>query len=188
MSRIRIQRLISDEQDLQAFIEKGWSRWVDVLEREGQPPSTYLVSLKVPGVEALARGRRLREDRGRRGPFVIRHEHRVRLTLPREYPFRPPQVTFTEKHLHPNIYPNGRLCWGIADEASWWRGGDGLGTLIERLLYILVGLPECTNPRSPANADAVDPYVKNADLFPLARLDAQQPSDPDGLRFREITP
>jgi ubiquitin-protein ligase len=123
-----------------------------------------------------------------RGPFVVRETHDIRLVLPREYPFRPPQVTFLNPHLHPNIYPNGRLCWGIADDTGWWRGGDGLGTLVERLLQIVVGVPECTNPRSPANPDAVDPYVSNVELFPLLALDRLSGPPKDAVRFREIGP
>lgn len=187
MSRIRITRLINDERDLETFLDRGWRAYVEVAERNGYPPSSYVLKLRVPGIESLAR-RKVPEGREKRGPFVIRDEHAVRLTLPNEYPFRPPQVTFLDTHLHPNIYPNGRLCWGIADEASWWRGGDGLGTLVERLLHIVIGLPECTNPRSPANPDAVVPYVKNVELFPLMNLDHVGAEPRKDLTFRELGP
>jgi hypothetical protein len=187
MTRIRIERLLSDERDLDAFVARGWSRHVQILERSGQPPSSYQLRLLVPGVERLA-ARTEREGVTVKGPFVLRHHHDVRVTMGEAYPLRPPQVTFLDTHLHPNIYGNGRLCWGLADDASWWRGGDSLGTLVERLVHLVVGVPDCTNPRSPANPEAVRPYVENAALFPLLAIAAQPEQPRQRPRFRELTP
>lgn len=173
MSQIRILRLENDALDLEAWLSRGGSRYAQVLEREGRPPTRWRLRLEVPGVVGASTVH-LEENRpGHRslGPLRIREHHQVRITIPEDYPLRPPVVHFEEGLFHPNVFASGRLCWGIAEsDASWWRGGEGLGLLVERLLAIVVGSRECTNLRSPAELRAVSVYAENAGLFPLATV------------------
>lgn len=194
MSRIRILRLESDAADLEAWLGRGGARFVSVLERSGLPPSSWRLELRVPGVEGPADGLLLGTGCRRIGSFAVRERHEVRLEMPGDFPFRPPVVQFLTPLFHPNVFPGGRLCWGVAEnDFRWWRGGDGLGTIVERLLHIVVGEPQCTNPFSPANREAVKPYREHARNFPLARIEvpgaaAATPAEVPALRFREAAP
>jgi ubiquitin-protein ligase len=186
MSRIRLLRLESDEIELKDWLDRRGSAWVRILEATGRPPSQWRLELRVPGVERLMPLGGGGEGRWRAGPFQLRGRHEVLLEMPGDYPFRPPFVRFIDPLFHPNVFPSGRLCWGIAEnDSSWWRGGDPLGTLVERLLHLVVGDPQCTNPRSPANREAVEPYLRHADLFPLQVFQAPAGPGPRPLRFRE---
>src|SRR5688572_25416885 len=42
-----------------------------------------------------------------KGKFVLS------ISLPEEYPFKPPQITFETKVYHPSVGTNGEICLGI---------------------------------------------------------------------------
>lgn len=43
----------------------------------------------------------------------------LRINFPREYPLRPPTVTFTTPIYHPNVGPEGRVCLPIISNQHW---------------------------------------------------------------------
>ena len=56
----------------------------------------------------------------------------LRINFPREYPLRPPTVTFTTPIYHPNVDPEGRVCLPITSNQHWkpytkaYQGGRGV--------------------------------------------------------------
>lgn len=180
MSLIRLRRLRSDREALDRLLAEPIGRHVTITETWGTPPNAYRLSFDVPGIARMAGLETGGDGLEQEGPFLLRRTHEVLMRFPAEYPFRPPEVAFTDGLFHPNVYPNGRLCWGQAEEDSrWWRGGEGLDTLIERLLQITVGDPMCVNPKSPANVDAVVPYRDHATRFPLAPIVRTRQANPE---------
>lgn len=170
MSLIRVQRLTNDERELRAFLEGPGAAHCELMESEGRPADRFRLLLKVPGVVASA-ATALRSDARLDGALQIRDQHRVDVQFPADHPFRPPVVVFLDGLFHPNVYPTGRLCWGIADtDRTWWRGGEGFPTLIERLLHLIVGRRDCVNPNSPAQPVAVPVWTAHAARFPLLEI------------------
>lgn len=96
-----------------------------------------------------------------------------------KYPYSPPDIYFTSKLLHPNVYLNtdnsmepginGKLCisilheghdpYGHEDDASRWTPAHNIGTIL-RSTYTLFYEPACD---SPANIDASNLYIRNRD-------------------------
>jgi ubiquitin-protein ligase len=91
-------------------------------EARGALPESYDVELKVKGL-AL-------EDRR----LVERNEHRFEVYLHRDYPRRPPVITWQTPVFHPNLLGperNGGVCIGS------WRASEGLADLIRRLVDLV---------------------------------------------------
>ena len=63
--------------------------------------------------------------------------HRFRLELPKEYPLKPPVITWLTDISHPNIVANipGAVCASIIGEA--WRPNLRLASVVNALYYIL---------------------------------------------------
>eukprot|EP00467_Chlorarachnion_reptans_P020580 CAMPEP_0114525026 /NCGR_PEP_ID=MMETSP0109-20121206/22186_1 /TAXON_ID=29199 /ORGANISM="Chlorarachnion reptans, Strain CCCM449" /LENGTH=170 /DNA_ID=CAMNT_0001706543 /DNA_START=26 /DNA_END=538 /DNA_ORIENTATION=+ len=85
------------------------------------------------------------------------------LDFPKEYPSKPPKMTFTTKGFwHPNVHKDGKVCISILHEAKEdqfntqekmsekWRPILG----IESILVSVVSLLSDPNLESPANIDA----------------------------------
>ena len=84
------------------------------------------------------------------------------LTFPLDYPNSPPQMKFTTKMFHPNIYPDGRVCISILhppgtdkfneQEKAEERWRPSLGA--EEILLSVISMLNDPNCDSPANIDA----------------------------------
>ena len=87
---------------------------------------------------------------------------RAILTFPDDYPNSPPQMKFTTKMWHPNIYQDGRVCISILhppgtdkfneQEKAEERWRPSLGA--EEILLSVISMLNDPNPDSPANIDA----------------------------------
>lgn len=67
----------------------------------------------------------------------------VELTLPSNYPFKPPVVTFKTKIYHPNISndspPNsGMMCLGMLKDSEW-KPSTKMGAVLEFTRQLLKG-------------------------------------------------
>lgn len=124
-------------------------------EAEGDPPESYEVEIKAPGL--ALNGRRL----------VERDDHRFKVYLHRDYPRRPPVITWQTPIYHPNLLGperNGGVCIGA------WRASESLPDLIERLADLV-------SYRSFSLEDALD-----TDAASWARRFSLKP----GFDFREV--
>jgi ubiquitin-conjugating enzyme E2 G1 len=82
------------------------------------------------------------------------------LSIPKEYPLRPPQVKFTTKLFHPNVYTDGKLCISILHEgkdefgyehiSERWNPSHSVNSILMSILSII----SSPNFESPANVDA----------------------------------
>ncbi|GAM86686.1 hypothetical protein ANO11243_047050 [Dothideomycetidae sp. 11243] len=103
------------------------------------------------------------------------------MSFPRDYPFRPPEFRLTRPLLHPNIYPDGRLCISILHPP----GDDAMsGELaserwspaqrVESVLISVLSLLDDAELSSPANVDAGVLLRKNPDAYKeLVRRDVE---------------
>lgn len=93
-----------------------------------------------------------------------RDQHLVKVTLPGDYPRKPPEVHMisSPQPFHPNWYKNSKWCYGT------WNMSEGLGHHVIRMIRTLQYDKEITNENSPANTDANKWYMenKNSNLFP----------------------
>ncbi|MDQ3824016.1 MAG: hypothetical protein M3321_12335 [Actinomycetota bacterium] len=115
----RERRLLADLRHMDELGESGRLTF----RAEGNPPETYQVLLSVPG---LAR----RAD----GTLAVRNLHRFMLYLHRDYPRRPPVVTWLTPVFHPNLLPperNGGACIGR------WSASESLADLCTRLADVV---------------------------------------------------
>ncbi len=97
------------------------------------------------------------------GPYDTIFEGAVfkgKLIFPKEYPNRPPQLTFISDIYHPNIYKDGKVCisilhegedeFGYEDSSERWSPTHTVNSI---MMSIVSMLPD-PNLESPANIDA----------------------------------
>ncbi len=70
------------------------------------------------------------------------------LNFSEEYPNKPPDVRFTSKMFHPNIYNDGQICLDILK--SQWSPVYDVSAILTSIQSLLCD----PNPKSPANAEA----------------------------------
>lgn len=93
------------------------------------------------------------------------------ITFPQNYPFSPPEVKFTSKLFHPNVYKDGKVCisilhegvdeYGYEDSSERWSPVQTIGTIFLSIIS-LFHAPNCD---SPANVDASVMYKKDLKEF-----------------------
>jgi len=98
---------------------------------------------------------------------------RAILTFPDDYPNSPPQMQFTTKMWHPNIYKDGKVCISILhppgtdkfneQEKAEERWRPSLGA--EEILLSVISMLNDPNPDSPANIDAAVMFRNNREEY-----------------------
>jgi ubiquitin-conjugating enzyme E2 G1 len=93
------------------------------------------------------------------------------LSIPKEYPHKPPQVKFTTKLFHPNVYTDGKLCISILHEGidttgyenklERWSPLNNIRTIFISIISLLYD----PNAESAANIDAAKLWRENKDAY-----------------------
>jgi ubiquitin-protein ligase len=83
----------------------------------------------------------------------------LNITLPENYPFSPPIVSFTSNIWHPNVGISGNICLDIL-QGNWTPAL----TLLQVLLSISSFLND-PNPSSPLNREAGKQYTSNREEY-----------------------
>lgn len=158
---VRELRLEADHEAMVGFHSRVLS-WT--ICGDSDPPDTYRITYLLRSIVGF-----------KNGTPIYRSRHEVDISLPEEYPRRPPIVNLVTRPyvLHPNIYTSGRFCI----EDRWRPVGMYLDTVCE-LVGQLIAYQKM-NLRSAANRDSQL----------LAWLDANQgnpdlvPTDPSQIRL-----
>uniref|UniRef100_A0A8C2UT39 E2 ubiquitin-conjugating enzyme n=2 Tax=Chinchilla lanigera TaxID=34839 RepID=A0A8C2UT39_CHILA len=79
---------------------------------------------------------------------------RLRLDFPREYPFRPPRVTFITRIYHPNVDEQGQVCLPLLSSENW-KPHTKASQVLEAL-SLLVNTPNLEEPLRVDLADLLD--------------------------------
>jgi ubiquitin-protein ligase len=115
----RDRRLLSDLRQMEELAGRGGA----VFRTEGNPPDVYHLMLSVPGLALDAEH-----------ALTVRNLHRCDVYLHRDYPRRPPIVTWLTPIFHPNILGperNGGVCIGS------WSAAESLADLCGRLCALV---------------------------------------------------
>lgn len=102
------------------------------------------------------------------------------LCFPRDYPMNPPKMKFhSTSILHPNIYPDGRVCISIlhppgADPMGYETAAERWSPVqnVEKILISVVSMLAEPNPESAANVDAAVMWRDDKDGFRRRAEDA----------------
>jgi ubiquitin-protein ligase len=138
----RHRRLVADLTQMEELVSQSPAI---TFRSEGDPPETYDLLFNLPGIA-----------RDTDGQLVMRRLHRCTVYLHRDYPRRPPVVSWLTPIFHPNILPperNGGVCLGS------WSAGESLADVVRRLAKLV-----CYRSFNPA--DALD---RDAAAWVLAR-------------------
>jgi ubiquitin-protein ligase len=124
---------------------------IAIEEVQGDPAETYVIRFNCRGVSAMEAS----------GP-VFSDIHRVWISLPVEYPTRPPQMRFLTPVFHPNINEEGTYV--CVD--TWYPSKflDDLCIMLGRMIQY-----KNYNPSSPLRLDAAQWAVEHPELLPVDR-------------------
>lgn len=83
------------------------------------------------------------------------------MTFPKDYPLSPPQMRFTSRIYHPNVYPDGRVCISIlhppGEDPNMYESSSERWSpvqSVEKILLSVVSMLAEPNDESGANIDA----------------------------------
>lgn len=89
------------------------------------------------------------------GTLYENKELHLKITLSKDYPFKPPKVKFTTPVYHPNIY-EGSVCLGMLKKGNWLPITSQL-SIIMSIIHLL----EEPNPDDPFDVEATKMYVED---------------------------
>lgn len=78
--------------------------------------------------------------------------YNLKVRIGEDYPRKPPQIFFTSKIFHPNVYRDGKICIDILQ--NQWAPTMRIITALVSIQSLL----DDPNPNSPANVDAAKVY------------------------------
>ncbi|KAI9716701.1 MAG: hypothetical protein M1812_005239 [Candelaria pacifica] len=92
----------------------------------------------------------------------------IRISIPKDYPFKPPTCRFLTKVLHPNIDPQGRICLSLFGEPTLFYGD--WSPAMARLDLVLISI--CALLSTPNITDALVPEIADQYLHDRSTYDA----------------
>lgn len=85
---------------------------------------------------------------------------KIKMVFPKEYPFKPPNITFLTKIYHPNIDEEGAVCLNIVNPEMWKPA-----TRVINIVDALVKLVEEPEPDHPLRPDLAQLFLKDRKRF-----------------------
>lgn len=114
------------------------------IEVEGEDPDDFLVTIDGPRETPFAGGR-----------------FKVRVQIPKEFPFKSPSIGFTTRIFHPNIdETSGSVCLDVLNQV--WSPLYDIVNVVETFLPQLLSYP---NPNDPLNPEAGKLYLSNKEEY-----------------------
>ncbi|CAE1276177.1 UBE2G1 [Acanthosepion pharaonis] len=97
---------------------------------------------------------------------------KAHLVFPKEYPLRPPKMTFKSEIWHPNIDKDGNVCISILHEPGEDKFGYEKASerwlpvhTVETILVSVISMLADPNDESPANVEAAKMWREHPDEF-----------------------
>lgn len=118
---------------------------------DGPPESPYTVSLI--NLKSKQRNVLIAEQGGK---------FHIQITLPKEYPFKPPTLTFRTKIYHPNVTNDdrGAMCLGIL-RADEWKPPNKIADVLKLVIAVL----KAPQPDDAVEAGIADEFKNNRKQF-----------------------
>ncbi|MFA6049431.1 MAG: ubiquitin-conjugating enzyme E2 [Candidatus Micrarchaeia archaeon] len=142
---------------------------------------TEYLQLVQKGVPFTASADKLSYDFALRGPGLVADgngevrrvdEHRVRLTLNREYPYAGGfELVWLTPIFHPNIREDGKVCIQLVNK---WSAGQTMANIVDALHQLL----ENPNPDSPLNTDAARYFMEHPNALSSSSPSAREIKKP----------
>lgn len=85
--------------------------------------------------------------------------YKLKITIPPDYPFKPPHIVFDTPIFHPNISQDGIICVDILKN-NW-----SPALTLERIMLSIMMLLETPNPDDPLDAGAASLYKRNREEY-----------------------
>jgi ubiquitin-conjugating enzyme E2 A len=84
---------------------------------------------------------------------------KIQFVFNNDYPMKAPSIKFLDFIFHPNIYRDGKICVDILQ--AEWSPIQSVRTIIHSLRSLFMD----PNPKSPANRDAAELYIKDINAY-----------------------
>ena len=85
---------------------------------------------------------------------------RILVKFPKDYPFKPPEISFKTKIYHPNVSEDGRVCLNIVNSEKWKPA-----VRVEEVIKALIALINDPEPDHPLRGDLAEQFNKDRDGF-----------------------
>lgn len=145
VSALRRRADVAKLEELQARMPKT----LEIIKINGDPAQSINLRIRIPTIKNNSYPREKQEI------------NEVQIDLLENYPFPPgPSVNFRTPIWNPNVYKSGKWCFGD------WRVTENLELFVIRLMKVIALDPTIINPRSAANSEAANWYVKHQNLHP----------------------